>query len=93
MVEIDLLRSGKPIALMAGDVASHCRILVSRSEQRPQADLYAFNLGDEIPLFPMPLKARDQEPIVNLHALLNQVYDRAGYEVVIDYTQEPVPAL
>ena len=91
LVEIDLLRSGQPMALAAGTVESHYRILVSRSEQRPQADLYAFNLTDQIPSFSVPLKASDQEPIVDLQDLLNQIYDRAGYEVVIDYTLPSVP--
>ena len=93
LIEIDLLRSGQPMALIAGDVESHYRVLVSRSEQRPQADLYAFNLENEIPLFAMPLKDGDQEPTIDLHVLLNQVYDRAGYEVVIDYASEPEPAV
>ena len=93
LIEIDLLRSGQPRALMAGDVESHYRVLVSRSEQRPQADLYAFSLENEIPLFAMPLKDGDQEPVIDLHALLNQVYDRAGYEVVIDYASEPEPVV
>lgn len=92
LIEIDLLRSGEPMALAAGQLKSHYRILVSRSELRPQADLYAFSLPDEIPQFPLPLKAEDSEPVVDLHVLLDQVYDRAGYEVVIDYAQAPVPA-
>lgn len=81
------------MALAAGNVESHYRILVSPSEQRPQADLYAFNLPDQIPSFPMPLQAGDPEPVVDLQTLLSQVYDRAGYEVVIDYDQPPVPAI
>jgi Protein of unknown function (DUF4058) len=31
-------------------------ILISRSEQRPMADLYGFNLQEPIPSFPLPLK-------------------------------------
>lgn len=85
LIEIDLLHSGEPMALAAGQLKSHYRILVSRSDQQPQADLYAFNLPDEIPQFPLPLKAEDIEPVIDLGNLLNQVYDRAGYEVVIDY--------
>lgn len=91
LVEIDLLRSGQPMALAAGAVKSHYRILVSRSEQRPQADLYAFNLADQIPPFSIPLKESDPEPVVDLQALLNEIYDRAGYKVVIDYALPAVP--
>jgi len=93
LIEIDLLRRGEPMALTSGSVQSHYRILVSRVEQRPQADLYAFNLRDEIPQFPLPLKPGDQEPVIDLNVLLDQIYDRAGYGMVIDYRQKPVPAL
>ena len=93
LVEIDLLRSGEPMALTTGNIESDYRVLVSRGHQRPQADLYAFNLADEIPLFPLPLKAEDMEPTVDLHTLLGQIYHRAGYSVAIDYTQAPVPSI
>ncbi len=33
------------------------------------------------------------EPIVDLQALLNTVYDRAGYDFTLDYTAELVPPL
>jgi Protein of unknown function (DUF4058) len=93
LIEIDLLRSGEPMALAAGNIDSQYRILVSRGDQRPQADLYVFNLPDAMPRFPLPLKTEDEEPMINLQALLDQVYDRAGYEIVIDYAQAPTPAL
>ncbi len=93
LVEIDLLRGGKPMTISSGDIESDYRILVSRSQQRPQADLYAFNLADRIPTFALPLKAGDQEPTIDLHDLLDQVYDRAGYEIVINYAQSPVPPI
>ncbi|MEB3357141.1 MAG: DUF4058 family protein [Synechococcales bacterium] len=93
LVEIDLLRGGKPMTIVSGPGSSHYRILVSRGNRRPSADLYAFNLQDRIPLFPLPLKPGDAEPIVDLRPLLDQVYDRAGYELVVDYAQAPVPPL
>ncbi|MGB7890320.1 MULTISPECIES: DUF4058 family protein [unclassified Microcoleus] len=41
----------------------------------------------------MPLRAGDAEPIVDLQALLNGVYDRPAYDFRIDYTAAPVPPL
>jgi hypothetical protein len=67
--------------------------LVSRAENRPQSDLYAFNLQDVIPTFPLPLRIGDSEPLVDLQSLLAGIYDRASYDLVIDYSQDPVPAL
>ena len=76
------------MAIASGDVESHYRILVSRSYQRPQADLYAFNLT-EIPIFSVPLGANETELTVDLPALLDQVYERGGYEVAINYSNSP----
>ncbi|MEG4226314.1 DUF4058 family protein [Microcoleus sp. N9_B2] len=93
LVEIDLLRSYQPLPVFGNDIEGSYRILVSRGDCRPAADLYLFNLPDAIPAFPLPLRGGDVEPIVDLQALLNGVYDRAAYDFRIDYTTEPVPAL
>ncbi|MEG4999990.1 DUF4058 family protein [Microcoleus sp. B4-D4] len=92
-VEIDLLRGWEPLPVLDNDIAAHYRILVSRSNQRPRADLYVFNLQDAIPCFPLPLRGGDVEPIVDLQALLNTVYDRAAYDITLDYTAQLMPAL
>jgi len=93
MVEIDLLRSYQPLPVFGNDIEANYRILISRANQKPLADLYLFNLPNMIPQFPLPLRPGDAEPIVDLQALLNGVYDRAAYDFRIDYTTEPVPAL
>ncbi|WP_392533387.1 DUF4058 family protein [Nostoc sp. C117] len=41
----------------------------------------------------LPLRRGDREPLVDLQALMHSVYDRAGFDLAIDYTQEPVPSL
>lgn len=92
-VEIDLLRAGEPMPILGTVPVSDYRILISRGDRRPQADLYAFNVPDPIPEFSLPLRFGDSEPNINLHSLLDQVYDRAGYSVVVDYSQEPIPPL
>jgi hypothetical protein len=93
LVEIDLLHDGKPMLILQNDISSNYRILVSRSEYRPKADLYAFNLQNSIPPFSLPLREDDSEPIIDLQTLINELYDRASYDLIIDYRQEPVPAL
>ncbi|MBC6435871.1 DUF4058 family protein, partial [Nostoc sp. HG1] len=37
--------------------------------------------------FPVPLREGESEPIVDLQRLLNQVYERARFDLAIDYTQ------
>lgn len=94
LVEIDLLRSGPPMAmrLLEPAVTSHYRILVSRSQCRPQADLYGFRLPEPIPQFPLPLKEESEQVLVDLQAIVAGVYDRGGYSVRVDYHQ-PVSSL
>jgi hypothetical protein len=90
LVEIDLLRTGEPKS-MAGGVTSDYRILVSRANRRPAAELYPFNLREPLPCFLLPLRPGDQEPVVDLQAVLKQVYEEAALDLAIDYTQPPVP--
>lgn len=92
LVEIDLLRTGEaqPISVQ---VQSDYRILVSRAHQRPQAELYPFNLRDAIPKFRLPLLLEAEEPILDLEPILNEIYQEAALEIAIDYTKQPVPPL
>lgn len=93
LVEIDLLRQWPPIVQLPEQVKTHYRILVSASVNRPRASLYAFNLQEPIPAFPLPLREGESEPIINLQGLLGDIYDQSGYDLVIDYNEEPVPPL
>lgn len=93
LVEIDLLRAYDPMPVYGEGRPSHYRILVSRSELRPQADLYKFNLTDRVPSFELPLKPNDRSLTVDLQALLDSLYERSGYDLKLDYQQAPVPAL
>ncbi|BAY78502.1 hypothetical protein NIES25_49770 [Nostoc linckia NIES-25] len=89
LVEIDLLRGGEPMLVFGDGMQNDYRILVSRTENRPQSDLYAFNLQDVIPSFTLPLQSGDSEPLVDLQSLLAGIYDRGSYDLVIDYSQQP----
>ncbi|KYC40502.1 hypothetical protein WA1_25605 [Scytonema hofmannii PCC 7110] len=93
LVEIDLLREGTPMVMVGNIPQSHYRILVSRAPQRPRAQLYAFNLQQAIPLFPLPLKPKDAELSIDLQSLVLQVYNQARYDLAIDYHQDPIPPL
>lgn len=89
LIEIDLLRMGKPMT-MTRETKSDYQILVSRSNVRPNIDLFEFNLPEPIPAFPIPLKTGDIEPIVDLQRLLNEMYDRARLDLSIDYSPEAI---
>jgi Protein of unknown function (DUF4058) len=83
LIEIDLLRGGTQMPLL-GTAPLTYYILVSKANQRPLADLYPFGLQEEIPIFAVPLASGESEPEVDLQVLLNEVYDRASLDLVID---------
>ncbi|MDZ8186651.1 MAG: DUF4058 family protein [Nostoc sp. ChiSLP02] len=93
LIEIDLLRGGELMPILGNQIKSDYRILVSRSEFRPKAELYAFEIQEQIPTFLLPLRQGDTEPLVDLQALIHGVYERAGFDLAIDYTREPIPPL
>ncbi|MEQ9667498.1 DUF4058 family protein [Coleofasciculus sp. G2-EDA-02] len=92
-VEIDLLRGGKAMPMQGVAELTDYRILISRSELRPHAQLYAFNLTDAIPKVELPLQGEHKSPILDLKLILDGVYQRAGYHFRIDYRQSITPAV
>jgi len=83
LVEIDLLRKGQPMPIISEKIISDYRILVSKSETRPQAELYTFNLPDAIPTFPLPLRSADREILVDLKQLLDEIYQLGSYNSIL----------
>jgi Protein of unknown function (DUF4058) len=89
-VEIDLLRRGRSFPLGQITRSAGYYVLVARGDRRPHGDLYSFGLRDFMPSFPMPLEGSDEEPMVMLQSLFDGVYDRAGFDLAIDYDR-PMP--
>jgi hypothetical protein len=93
LVEIDFIRAGEPMPIIGNGRASAYRILVSRGDCRPNATLYAFAVRQPIPPFSLPLKPTDREPNVFLGQILHDLYDRASYDLRLDYKGDPDPPL
>ncbi|NEQ44336.1 MAG: DUF4058 family protein [Leptolyngbya sp. SIOISBB] len=47
------------------------------------------NLPDPIPIFPLPLKVGDREPLIDLKPILDALYNRAGYALRLDFDAPP----
>jgi Protein of unknown function (DUF4058) len=92
LIEIDLLRGGKPLPI-EGETLGDYRILVCRSDQRPMGDLYAFGLRDSIPTIAVPLLPGEAEPSLALQKVMDYVFDRGRYHLAIDYQQPLQPQL
>ena len=93
LVEIDLLRDGEPMPVVGATAGGDYRILVSRGAQRSRSQLHPFGLRQPIPTFPLPLLPGDAEPPVELGTILHALYDRARFDLRLDYRRPPVPPL
>lgn len=89
-VEIDLLRGWEPPSIYGPDEAGDYRVLVSRSEQRPRAQLYTWNVMEPIPSFTLPLSGHD-ELSLSLKLVVDQACDRT--DLLVNYQQDPLPPL
>jgi hypothetical protein len=93
-IEIDLLRKGEIMPMnISEEIKTDYRIIISRSDRRPQAELYAFNLAQEIPSIPLPLKPEDEEPLIPLQTLLHSIYERGSYDLAINYQKQSLADL
>jgi len=93
LVEIDLLRGGERMHMTGPPVSADYCILVSRGWRRPKAELLTFGVRDPIPAVPVPLRAGEEDATVELGRVLAGLYDRASYDLRIDYRRDPVPPL
>ena len=89
LVEIDLLRGGRPMPLQTATLPSDYRILVCRGWERPNAVLYPFSVRQAIPKFALPLSPGDDEPEVDLGPIINGMHHTARYSQVTRYSEPP----
>ncbi len=97
LVEIDLLRTGRPFPIGARPEdrerlnRADYRAIVSQIAYRQLAEAYPFSVRDRIPDIPIPLRAGESEPTLALNAILHELYERGRYDLAIDYTLPPPP--
>jgi hypothetical protein len=92
-IEIDLLRAGVPLIarhlLPPHDYLVH----VSRASRRPKGEFWPIPLRQRLPVISVPLLEADADAKLDLQEALDLVYERAGYDLDIDYGADAVPPL
>jgi Protein of unknown function (DUF4058) len=92
-VEIDLLRGNRMVSVPK-KVGPHSYLVhISKRGQRPRGLLYAIRLSQRLPVIPIPLKPGDPDARLDMQTVLDEAYDRAGYDLRIDYRADPNPPL
>jgi hypothetical protein len=81
-----VLSEGKRLEIGAVIEGFDYYVLVLRSGDRPRAAFYGFTVEERIPPVLVPLMAGEEEPLLDLQAVFMGVYDRAGFDLAIDYS-------
>jgi hypothetical protein len=98
LVEIDLVRTGDwAVAIDIGQVPVNLRGLyratIVRAGRPDQCEYYPIPLTAALPKLKIPLRAKDNDVILELQQLLDAAYTNGGYADDIDYTQPPLTPL
>jgi hypothetical protein len=92
-VEIDLLRSGERVWTRRPLPPCEYLVHVSRMSKRPKGLIWPIRLPQRLPSIPIPLKLEDPDASLELQTVLDTAYDRAGYDLSVDYSRDPTPPL
>lgn len=91
LIEIDLLRGGAQMPIVGPVPAGEFSVVISRAGRRPRADVYPWSLRDALPPIPVPLLKGDPDANLNLQEVFNTVYDRARYDLSLNYDAPLTP--
>jgi hypothetical protein len=97
-VEIDLLREGTPLAaqppLLSGVyeyMAQAWRF--AKGELKPTRWVWPMSIMEPLKPIPIPVKPQDPDAVLDLQRMLEMAYERAGYELRVNYHKAPRPPL
>ncbi len=97
LVEIDLLSGQTSTLARAFEINSPSDwryiITTSRPHQRRQLEFYAIPLKERLPRCRIPLRQEDDDAVLDLPAVFSRCYDVGGYDLLIDYRQDPPVSL
>ena len=93
-LEIDLLRAGTRTVNPAGVPVSDYLIYLDRASTIGRSRFaWPVNLDQPLPVVAVPLRGLDADVPLDLKIAMQTIYDRAGYDLEIDYSRDATPPL
>ena len=91
---IDLLRGGHrifefPETLLGPNQRKPYYVTIYRASKPKEAELYAIDLRDQLPVIGIPLRSDDEDIPIALQPLLDRVYATSRFPVIYDRPCEP----
>jgi hypothetical protein len=89
LVELDLLLGGRRLTMDLPLPTGDCFAFVSRTQHRPDSEVYAWTIHDGLPSIPIPLLAGTPDVALDLAGVFATTYERGRYARLIDYATPP----
>lgn len=93
LVEIDLLRSFPRMPFDEPPPPSDYLVMVHRAGDQEACDIWPISVRQALPLIPIPLLSPDPDTPLDMGQALRTAYERARYDLRLDYSQPPTPPL
>jgi hypothetical protein len=86
LVEIDLLRGGGRLVGLPHDYLAQ---VWRWAGERHRRWIWPMKLRERLKPIPIPVRRDDPDAVLDLQAVLELAYDRAGYDLRVDYSRPP----
>ena len=93
VIEIDLLRRYPRMPFDDPLPPAHYLVMVCKAGERPRSSVWPISVRQPLPTIPIPLLSPDPSVPLELGQALCTAYERARYDLRVDYRQPPVPPL
>ena len=92
-MEIDLLRVGERFPVVGPLPSLPYFVFLSRSNRRPQVEVWPISLDQPLPMLPVPLLPGDLDVPLDLQLAYQTIYDLFGYDQAADHSGLPTVPL
>jgi hypothetical protein len=93
VIEIDLLRRYPRMPFDDPLPPAHYMVMVCKAGERPRSSVWPISVRQPLPTIPIPLLPPDPPVPLELGQALRTAYERARYDLRVDYHQPPIPPL
>lgn len=93
LIEIDLLRRYPRMPFDGALPPTAYLVMVARAGERPTCHVWPISVRQPLPIIPIPLLAPDPPVPLDLGQALRTAYERARYDLRVDYHRPPNPPL
>ena len=93
VIEIDLLRRYPRMPFDDPLPPAHYIVMLCKAGERPRSSVWPISVRQPLPTVPIPLLPPDPPVPLELGQALRTAYERARYDLRVDYHKPPVPPL